>query len=498
MYCGNENDDASQNCSKCGNRLLDLPPHKVMPAEEIPEEAFAPFEMDAETPDIKIAEDNLGENRSESQETPLPAEPEGFFEREQWQQDVQRGQTYAAQQQYQGAFGGQSQPGYGEYAQNGYGEASQNGYGYGEQSQNGYGYGEASQNGYGYGEASQNGYGYGEQSQNGYGYGEASQNNYGYGENGQNGYGQTYGYAGQQDVQQQYGGQAYGYQQNVQQYGYPAQKQAQGGHDYGRVQPMGGGGKQLLAKARKQVRSPLLFLALLFHTAGTVLSIINIVSGNVISNLNALQATAQSVFGSSLAVRFMNGIIDVIEGMSTSIIVGVSAVLCVPGVILCLGLWLIYLQTSPSRDQISTAGYTLTKVMTILKFIGLCLLLAAGLIVSVAFVVAAGASSSVASIIVGVILLVTMVLVSVLVVMFYVQLLFCIKVIKFNVKTGADPGRISSFVPVMGILMCIFTILTMIPMSPDDILGLADKAASAAWLLFGSIWLFVYRGKVRR
>ena len=38
MYCGTENDDSSQNCSKCGNRLLDIQPEQVMPAREVPEE----------------------------------------------------------------------------------------------------------------------------------------------------------------------------------------------------------------------------------------------------------------------------------------------------------------------------------------------------------------------------------------------------------------------------------------------------------------------------
>ena len=42
MYCGNENNDTSLNCSKCGNRLLDAPIPSAVETE-VPEEA-APME----------------------------------------------------------------------------------------------------------------------------------------------------------------------------------------------------------------------------------------------------------------------------------------------------------------------------------------------------------------------------------------------------------------------------------------------------------------------
>ena len=237
---------------------------------------------------------------------------------------------------------------------------------------------------------------------------------------------------------------------------------------------------------------------MLIQTGATVSSVINVIGGNVFHTLNAFQALMQSALGSSMAVSFFNGIIDLVEGLSSTLILAVGAVLCLPGIIVCLGLWLVFLLTKRNSDPISTVGYTITKIMVLLKFIVLCLLLTAGLIISVAFVVAAGAASSTASIIVGIILLVVMIIVSVFTVLFYVQFLHGIKVIKFNAKTGADPGRVPAFVPVMGILMCIFTVVSMLPMSPDDFLGLVCQGTSAAWLLFGSIWLLAYRVKVRR
>lgn len=427
MYCGNESDDANQTCSKCGNGLLDIPPQQVMPAEEVPEEEISLGDMDInnESSDIKISEEVLEEEQPAVQ---MGQNPEQGYYGEQgypWQMDVQRGQTYAAQQQpYMGqAYENQAYSGmpYGGYASN----------------------------------------------------------------------------SEQPDVQQQYGGQAYGYQQPTQQYGYPSQPQD--GYDYGRVQPQGmGGSAQIMSKSRGMVKSPLFLLVLLFHTVMTVSSIINMVGGNAIQSLNAVQATLEGVFGANVAISFLNGIIDMVEGISSGLIVIGGAVLNLPSAVICIGLWMAFLCTKKHEDYISTAGYTLTRVMILLEFIFTCLVLTAGLIISVAFVVAAGASSSTTSIIVGIILLVVLIIVSLFAILFYVQFLHCLKVVKLNVKAGADPGRIAVFVPVVGIIMGILTALSMIPMSPDDILGLVSQGTTAAWLLFGSVWLLVYRAVVRR
>lgn len=388
MYCGNENEDANENCSKCGNRLLDITPQQVTPAEEVPEETTEEAAAEEqEIPEIQISEEDV--------ETPL----------ENVQPDLQ---DMMAQQQ---------------------------GY-YGEQRE------------------------------------------------------------WKPDVQQQYGGQAYGYQQQVQQYGTP--EQAQAGYEYGRVQTGGGGSMQLMLKARKMVKSPLFFLLVLIYTVMTVSSAIHIVGGNAINSLNAVQATLQEVFGANVAISFLNGILDIAEKAAEGIIIIAGVIMHIPGVVICLGMWLAFFFTNRRNEPISTVGYTMTRVMVWLKFIVRCLILIAGLIISVAFVVAAGASASTASIVVGIALLAAVILISLFVILFYVQLLHALKAIKQNVKSGTDVGRIALFVPVVGIFMGIFTILGMLPMAPDDILGLVTHGTSAAWLIFGSLWLLVYRHKASR
>ena len=152
----------------------------------------------------------------------------------------------------------------------------------------------------------------------------------------------------------------------------------------------------------------------LLFTAAVAISVVNLVTGNFIHSINAMQALMQTVMGSSVAVSFLNGIIDMLEGMNSMILLAAGLVLNIPGILMCLGLWLMFAQTKRSEGEVSTSGCTLVKVMVVLQFIAVCLVMTAGLIISVAFVVAAGASSSLTSIIVGVVMLLVMILISTL------------------------------------------------------------------------------------
>ena len=101
------------------------------------------------------------------------------------------------------------------------------------------------------------------------------------------------------------------------------------------------------------------------------------------------------------------------------------------------------------------------------------------------------------SLIAGVIVLLIMILVTVFAIMYYVQVLFAIKVIKTNVKTGMDIGKIPGFAIFLGFLGCACTVLSMLPMAPDDYIGLAAKGTYAAWLLLISLWALIYRLTVK-
>ena len=279
--------------------LPDLPPQQRMPAEEVPEEdrgvaedstkVIPNFQIPPEEPvpgpsdfrpdlQSQYQEQTGGQGekfRTENAYAPLPNHS----------MDVQRGQTYAAQQQYGG------RPMYGQQDV----------------------------------------------------FGQGTGFTYGVGSNG---------YPGQTEVQQQYGGQAYGYQKEPQQYGYAPQ--GAGERDYGRDSGQGYsyGGTQLLQKARKRIKSPLFFFIVLLNTVMVVASILNIVTSNGVNSINAIQAAVQNALGANVAVNFMNSMVDMVEGAGTVMLI-VNLVLWVPSLLLCLGLWLMFLQTRRSGGAIS-------------------------------------------------------------------------------------------------------------------------------------------------
>ena len=268
--------------------------------------------------------------------------------------------------------------------------------------------------------------------------------------------------------------------------------------EYDRRAGKGPASSQLMIISRKRVKSFLFFLVAFLGTVMVAANVIDVFTGNISHTINAYQEIIHSTFGSNAAVSFMNGIIDIVEGAGPLVLYGCAAALYVPLVFLCLGMWIMFFQTHRGEEPISTSGYMLSRIMLVLRFIAICLLLAACLIVSVAFVVAAGAASSMASILVGVVLLIIMIVIAVLTVMYYVLALHAGKVIHNNARAGIDRGRISTYVPVMTLILAAISAGLMLPMAPDDYLGLAARGSVVAWLFFGSIWLFAYRGTVKK
>lgn len=480
MYCGNENDDSSQTCSKCGNPLLDTPPQQAVPGQSEDNRGMAAgypgenvlFPQNGE-PHISTEEKSMA---TEAAEKRMPAEnpQETLQQTEPAEENRQVAQMndedayYPASQEED--YFDEEDPEAGFYGENAQYQAQNAPY-----PENGDPYSARSLNPY----SGSEGYYPGPQAygQEGYEYGRPVQN-----------------------VQQQYAGQAYGYPGEVQQYGAYGYRQPMGGYEgQERSNPaLSGAAGQIQRKSRRMIKSFGFFLVVLLYTLSTASSIYNTLAGNMLSGLNAIQNAAQNILGNNLAITFMNGVIDIVEGLNTPVLIAAEAVLFAPVIFTVIGMWMMFFQTKRSAEPISTSGYTLVKSMVILKFIFYCIVLTVGLIISVAFVVAAGASSSIASIIVGIVLLLVMIILSVLVILFYVQLLHCIKVLKWNAKTGSYPGRIAVFVPTIGILLAVATGLSMIPMAPNDYPGLISKAATTLWMLSASIWVLVYRAKVRK
>ena len=385
MYCGHENDDASENCVKCGNHLLETPP---------------------QTPGVTFEDDTADELGDAAQDIPAGDMPENVAE-------PSEGDAYTFANPDPYAQYGEDIPQYG---------------------------------------------------------------------------GQEYGYTGQQDVQQQYGGQAYGYDEDMQQYGQDAY--------YDRTQAAGA--SVLMKKARKRMHNPFLFLGILFYTLHLVAEVLNYVLGNALVNVSTVtHFIVTRIPEQKEVISLLNSAVASINNVNRMYLLIGCLVSLLPVFLLVLGLWIAFANTTNKKQQISTAGYTLSRVAIVLKLICVCAVFLAGIVFLVIFVVSAGAASHMMSLIGGVIALLVLVLAAVLVLLYYVQVLYGIKVVRTNVKEGIDIGRIPGYAILVGFVGCAATVLTMIPMAPDDYIGLAAKGTYAAWLLLSSFWALIYRATVK-
>lgn len=410
MYCGNVNDDSAETCSKCGNRLMDMPDPTPDAAQNVPAEAELPEGGDIPVPEIDLPEEEL------PFEEGVPADAataEALA-------DVQRGQAYGAQQQYNGV-----------------------------------------------------------------------PENLAYG-------GQDYSYSPATGAQQQYGGQAYGYDHQQPYFQNADDAPApEAGRGYSAAKA-----QTLQRKSRKRVKSFLWLLISLAYTAILAGSVINIVTGNAIENLTTSAGTITKLLGGGIAKSAVELGVNTVTGFSPLLVKLVQLGLLIPGIFIFLGLWMAFFATSAKKDEVSTSGLTMLRVIEILKFIFACIAMLAAIIFSVAYVVIAGAGSSTMTLLFGIIMLLVVVIVTVFVIMYFIQLIFSIKLVRANVRDGSDIGRIPGFLIFMGLVRCLIAVAMLLPMDPKAYgglgiagydIGFLTQALTALWLLLLTLWGLIYR-----
>ena len=168
-------------------------------------------------------------------------------------------------------------------------------------------------------------------------------------------------------------------------------------------------------------------------------------------------------------------------GQNVYVVNGAFLLRYIPAVFIMIGLWLAFFNTTNKKEINSTTGFTLIRVIEILKFIINCILLIGSIALAVVYVVAAGAAAETMSLIVGVIMLLVVILLSVFIIMFFLQLIFSIKVVRENVRTGFDRRKIPGFLIFIGFVGCLVNVAAMLPMAAKRLK--LDPAIMAAPLI---------------
>ncbi len=319
------------------------------------------------------------------------------------------------------------------------------------------------------------------------------------------------GYAAPPSSRDQYGSAGYGYRHTA---GQEQPAAPSRGGKYGRRESVGGS-KMFMVRARKRVKSVTFFLMALTFTAMLAVNAYNIYCGNALRNImesdtmlaNILSGTGTNFFTqmvtelASQLIKMVVNVQGIIKQLGNTVVLGIAITFLVPNVFYCLALWLMFFRTDTKRRQFPMGGYTLARVMMVFKFLIACLVLAIGLVISVYFVVVGAqkkTGTADSSLIQGVILLIVMIVLSVFVVMYYIQWMFCLKVVKDNAKKGTDPGRMPGFVVFLSILCGGACVALMIPMAPNDYIGLAARGCAAAYFFISGLWVLIYKIRVKR
>lgn len=271
------------------------------------------------------------------------------------------------------------------------------------------------------------------------------------------------------------------------------------------------GGKTFMVRARKRVKSPLFLLVTLFSTLMVLLNLFNIYSGNALYNIMQSDAMLTDLIGpagSSLPVSIAHEIAGqassaighvsgILGQLGQTIELGILLAIAVPNALYCLSLWLMFAQTSTKKRDFAGGGYILARVCMILKFIVAAVCLAVGLVISVYFVVVGASGDQYSgSLLRGIILLFVMILLSVVIVMYYLQQIFCLKVVYQNARKGLEPGKMPLYCAILSILVGLAAAALVLPLAVNDYVGIASGVSAALYFVFWGLWIIVYRVRV--
>ena len=299
-----------------------------------------------------------------------------------------------------------------------------------------------------------------------------------------------YGYAAQASVQSEYDGQAYGYSQNDFLQEEPLDEPEEGFVPEDR--------EGLRRKARKMIKNPLFFLAVCSFTASVLLGIVYTVTGGAVTNIATLSNTIKAQTGDVTALKYVDLLYNFLIGKDRILVSAAGVLLYMPSLMMTIALWMTFCQTTNKTEQINTSGFTFARVLKILEFIVVCAGILAGIGVSVYNVVTtAAAQQEVFMLFLGVIALLVVILFSVLVIMYYLQVIFSIRLVRTNCKTGADIGRFPGFVVFVLFLGALVEVASILPMAPDDYIGIAYGISRAAWSVLIFLWTVIYKGVVK-
>ena len=243
--------------------------------------------------------------------------------------------------------------------------------------------------------------------------------------------------------------------------------------------------------SKKSFRSPIFLLVALLQTvylAGSIAAIF-------MKQLNFSQVM-RLITGISMPTQitgYMDQLLKLMAKLDTGAVLANLAIR-IPDILMCLGLWMIVFAARSKKAEMPGAGFTILKIVVIIGLIKSCVLMLAGLVISVALVVSAWVSGVQTMIVAAVVTLVIMIVLTMLVVMYYFSYLAMLRTFRTNTQKGESYGAASGYVAVVYILMGLFGIIGLLSgIVNGEISGIVGSAGRIGWMLLMAFWIFGYR-----
>ncbi len=247
--------------------------------------------------------------------------------------------------------------------------------------------------------------------------------------------------------------------------------------------PMGGyqrpTGSAALSTLKSTFASPLALAAIIAYSVTVLCSLINVISG-MSGSANYLYMIA-SMTGLGYEIMQYGSLITVIV-----------VLLMVPQVLIAVGMWMTYVSAAdPLSPSLRTGGLTVNRVISIVYGVLMCILTAVMDIVLFVLIAEMDGYFD-TGYLVGILLAATAALV--LVIVFYFKSAKLIKEFSDTALTGIAPAKVSVFVPVMSIIIGVFSFISLFS-TRGAIPIISCLCSAAASILFG-VLIFMYRSKV--
>ena len=243
--------------------------------------------------------------------------------------------------------------------------------------------------------------------------------------------------------------------------------------------------------SKKSFQSPIFLLVALLQTvylAGSIAAIF-------MKQLNFSQVM-RLITGISMPTQitgYMDQLLKLMAKLDTGAVLANLAIR-IPDILMCLGLWMIVFAARSKKTEIPGVGFTFLKIVVIIGLIKSCVLMLAGLVISVALVVSAWVSGVQTMIVAAVVTLVIMIVLTMLVVMYYFSYLAMLRTFRTNTQKGESYGAASGYVAVVYILMGLFGIIGLLSgIVNGEISGIVGSAGRIGWMLLMAFWIFGYR-----